>query len=145
MDDLLDDFIPSGEPEYAPFLVRALAFLFDLLILGIPMNLLLAPMQSNYEGGGVNPWVPLIGAVATWLYFALMESSEKQATIGKQVMGLKVTGQDGGRISFGRATLRYAGKLLSSAFFAIGYFMAGFTERKQALHDMVAGTVVVRN
>lgn len=146
MDPLLDDFResgPSGEPtEYAPFLVRTAAYLLDLLIVGIPINLFLSRFHGwPFELG----FMPSMGsAVALWLYFAILESSWRQATIGKSIMHLKVTDQEGRRISFLRATGRHLGKVLSSAIFAIGYFMAAFTERKQALHDMVAGTLVVK-
>jgi len=77
------------------------------------------------------------------LYFAGMESSASQATIGKMVVGLKVTDTDGGQISFLRALGRTAAKLLSGLFMNLGYILAAFTGRKQALHDVVAGTLVV--
>lgn len=78
-----------------------------------------------------------------WLYFALMESSKNQATLGKMALGLRVTGLDGCRISFGKATGRYFAKILSSMTLLIGYIMAAFTAKKQALHDFVAGTLVL--
>ena len=88
----------------------------------------------------------IIAAVATilqWLYYALMESSSKQATLGKMALGLKVTDMSGNRISFARATGRYFGKIISGLILNIGYIMAGFTERKQALHDMMANCLVI--
>ena len=78
-----------------------------------------------------------------WLYFALMESSKNQATLGKMALGLRVTDLNGNRISFGKATGRYFGKILSSMTLLIGYIMAAFTAKKQALHDFVAGTLVL--
>jgi uncharacterized RDD family membrane protein YckC len=72
-----------------------------------------------------------------------MESSVKQATLGKLAIGIIVTDLQGSRITFGRATGRYFGKILSSLILSIGYIMAGFTEKKQALHDMIAGCLVV--
>jgi uncharacterized RDD family membrane protein YckC len=72
-----------------------------------------------------------------------MESSSKQATLGKLALGIVVTDLNGNRISFGRATGRYFGKIVSGMIFAIGYIMAGFTEKKQALHDMIASCLVV--
>lgn len=82
-------------------------------------------------------------AIMGWLYYALMESSKKQATLGKIAVGIRVTDLQGNQISFGRATSRYFARILSSMFFGIGYLMAGFTEKKQALHDRVAQTLVV--
>jgi len=81
---------------------------------------------------------------ATWLYYALMESSKHQATIGKLALGLKVTDMNGQRISFARATGRYFGKIISGMILLIGYIMAGFTEKKQALHDIMANCLVVK-
>jgi uncharacterized RDD family membrane protein YckC len=73
-----------------------------------------------------------------------MESSSRQATVGKMTLGLKVTDLAGRRISFARASGRYFAKYVSSMTLLIGYIMAGFTERKQALHDIIAGTLVIR-
>jgi uncharacterized RDD family membrane protein YckC len=87
--------------------------------------------------------VPLLLAV-NWLYEALLTSSSWQATVGKKILGLKVTDEVGNRISFGRASGRYFAKILSSMLLFIGYIMAAFTDRKRALHDMLAGTVVRR-
>ena len=81
---------------------------------------------------------------AGWIYEAAMESSSKQATLGKMALRLKVTDEHGSRISFARASARYFSKILSRMILMIGYIMAGFTARKQALHDMIAGTLVVR-
>lgn len=141
-DHLLDDILPPSEPEYPPFLLRAIAFFFDLLIVGIPINIFLSRFDGWPWDVGAGP--SLLSTVAIWLYFAIQESSWRQATIGKHVMGLKVTDMNGERLTFLRATGRHFGKMLSSAILAVGYFMAGFTEKKQALHDILAGTLVVR-
>ena len=83
--------------------------------------------------------------IIQWLYFAGMESSARQATFGKSVMSLRVTNSEGRRISFGHATGRFFAKIVSGMVpLAIGYIMAAFTERKQALHDFIAGTLVLR-
>jgi len=87
----------------------------------------------------------LAGLAVHWLYFSLMESSGKQATLGKLAMGIQVTDIAGGRISFGRASGRHFGKILSGMTLLIGYIMAAFTEKRQALHDMVAGCLVVNS
>jgi len=86
----------------------------------------------------------LIRTVLNWLYYALLESSAWQATLGKKALGLEVTDLEGRRISFGRATGRFFAKMISALILWIGFIMAGFTEKKQALHDMIAGTLVIR-
>jgi uncharacterized RDD family membrane protein YckC len=81
--------------------------------------------------------------IAGWLYYAFMESSTNQGTLGKMALGIKVTDLNGSRISFGKATGRYFGKIVSGMILYIGFIMAGFTEKKQALHDIMAGCLVV--
>jgi uncharacterized RDD family membrane protein YckC len=85
-----------------------------------------------------------IRIVLNWLYYSLLESSVWQGTLGKKALGLEVTDLDGNRISFGRATGRFFAKFISAIILFIGYIMAGFTEKKQALHDIIAGTLVIR-
>jgi uncharacterized RDD family membrane protein YckC len=85
----------------------------------------------------------LVLVVGNWLYHTLMECSRHQATLGKMALGIKVTDMNGNRISFARANGRFFGKLLSGAVMNIGYIMAAFTVQKQALHDMLAGCLVV--
>ena len=103
-----------------------------------------------------NPWVLLTGSsrqiaainiallAAAWVYWALMESSRWQATIGKKLLGLRVTDLQGQRIGFGRASGRHWAKLISNLTLLMGYAMAGFTEKKQALHDMIARCLVLK-
>ena len=86
----------------------------------------------------------LISAVLKWLYYALLESSSWQATLGKKALGLEVTDLERRRIGFGRATGRTFAKIISAMILYIGFLMAGFTEKKQALHDMMAGCLVIR-
>lgn len=127
--------LPAGEAIHAGFWRRAAAYILDYLILIIPIILL-----------NIIPFLGVILViVGRWLYYALMESGPAQATLGKQAFGLKVTDDQGNPISFGRATGRFFGAAVSYIILWIGYFMAGFTERKQALHDMIAGTCVVFN
>ena len=87
--------------------------------------------------------VALLSTIIEWLYFALMESSAKQATFGKIIVGIIVTDENGERISFNRATGRYFGKFLSSLFLGIGYLLAAFTQKRQALHDILSSCLVV--
>jgi len=86
-----------------------------------------------------------IGFVGSWLYFATMESSSWQGTLGKRALSIEVTDMAGRRISFGRASGRHFSKIITNLIpLAIGYILAGFTEKKQAIHDMIASCLVVR-
>ncbi len=88
-------------------------------------------------------WI-LVSVAANWLYHALLESSERQGTVGKRIMGLVVTNIEGMRISFGRASVRWiCATLITSQSMLIGYIMVAFTQRKQTLHDMLAETLVL--
>ena len=156
---------------YAGFWLRFVAYFIDGLVLIIPnlaiqaiVQLIIPPppvLAMRNMGPNVNPnavfsqvfsqlfsasnialWVSQI--VAAWLYYALMECSSKQATLGKMALGLKVTDLKGERISFGRASGREFAKLVSGMLLLAGYIMAAFTERKQALHDTMASTLVVK-
>jgi len=82
--------------------------------------------------------------IIRWTYFAGMESSPFRATFGKMALGLYVTNQNGERIDFGQATGRYFGKILSGLILGVGYLMAGFTEKHQALHDKLSNSLVLR-
>lgn len=100
-----------------------------------------AGLGFHLFGSGVLVTLVLFGA---WIYEALMLSSQYQATLGKMIFGMKVTDLAGNRISFGRATGRHFAKILSGLVLCIGYIMVGITERKQGLHDILAGTLVRR-
>ena len=93
---------------------------------------------------GVQLVINLISIVTGWLYYALLESSSWQGTVGKKVLGIRVTDMNGNQISFGRATGRYFGLLLSGLICFIGFIMVAFTEKKQGLHDMLASTLVLK-
>lgn len=122
---------------YAGFWLRFCAAFIDGILVAIVAAIIEAGAHS--EGMGF-----LVRVVGGWLYFALMESSQNQATLGKMALGLKVTDMNGNRLSFGHATGRHFGKYISILTLFIGYILAGVTEKKQALHDMMAGTLVVR-
>ncbi len=123
--------------QYASFGKRFLAALLDGLILSVINGLISAILGKNSGLAG------LVGLLIAWLYYAIQESSEKQATLGKQALGIVVTDIEGKRIDFVKATIRYFSKIISTLILMIGYIMAAFTERKQALHDMIAGTLVL--
>jgi uncharacterized RDD family membrane protein YckC len=147
----------GAAPAYAGFWLRLLAYVIDSILVGFVSSFVGAFLGGILAGvlgargtqgealaavagllGG------LVGALILWLYFALMESSGTQATLGKMALGLAVTDAAGRPIGFGRATGRYFGKILSTIPLCLGFVVAGFTARKQALHDLVAGTLVVR-
>lgn len=86
----------------------------------------------------------LIFLTIGWLYYAIMESSTPQGTLGKMAVGIKVIDMQGNRITFARATGRFFGKIISKMILYVGFIMAGFTEKKQALHDIMADCLVVR-
>lgn len=128
---------------YAGFWKRAAAILIDGLILGAALGLLAMLLSPESLQHGNDPRSNAVGTVVSWLYFALFESSERQATPGKILLGLAVTDDMGRRISFARATGRHFAKIVSALIMGIGFVLAGLTPRKQALHDMMAGTLVV--
>src|SRR5580692_3626138 len=136
--------------RYAGFWLRFVAWAIDSAILGaLPLivALIMAPIFFTGSTGvaalGVTIFiVPVIGTTG-WLYYALMESSAFQATLGKQALRLRVVQMDGQPVSFGRASARFFAKILSSILL-IGFIMAAFTENKQALHDRISGCLVIR-
>lgn len=85
-----------------------------------------------------------LGLIINWLYFILLESSWLKTTIGKAMVGIIVTDEEGDRISLTQANLRYWGKLLSILTLYIGFMSIGWTKKKRALHDMLARTVVLK-
>jgi uncharacterized RDD family membrane protein YckC len=156
----------QNEVRYAGFWLRFVAYIIDDIIMGFVGFLISLPFIGGIIfsaiGIGENPestenivkgvtgiFGSVIGLIVLvmimgWLYYALMECSKKQATLGKMALGLKVTDLEGNQISFARATGRYFGKIISGMILNIGYILAGLTEKKQALHDMIAGCLVVR-
>ena len=98
---------------------------------------------STGTSAGVEPLGLVVGLLAGWIYFSSFESSNKQATLGKMALGIKVTDLEGHRIGFGKASGRYFGKFLSTLIIFIGYIMVAFTKRKQGLHDIMASCLVV--
>lgn len=157
---------PEKKTTYAGFWWRFIASIIDGFILSFVSSVIIFPFilafgitsynleNTNWKSDeallyllpliGIISIIALILTVMQWLYFALLESSAKQATLGKMLFGIKVTNMEGNKISFARATGRYFGKILSGMIMNIGYIMAGFTEKKQALHDMLANCLVIK-
>ena len=157
----------NTDEQYAGFWVRFVAIFFDCVIIGLAQSFLIIPLlgllgfrEIGRKGLENIQNKDLFGLLATmisnsselffitiiigWLYFSLLQSSYKQATFGKLIFGLKVIDQNGGRLSFSKASLRYLAKLLSFLIMTIGYIMAAFTDRKQGLQDIIANTYVIK-
>lgn len=144
----------SVQDKYAGFWKRFAAYIIDGLILFIPILIIMLVLgvslfmtgnaEDVEEATSIGESIGnLLSIVIGWLYFAIMESSSRQATVGKMALGIKVTDLNGNRISFGRATGRHFAKLISGAILGIGYLMIIWTEKKQGLHDMIASCLVV--
>jgi Predicted membrane protein/domain len=134
---------------YAGFWKRAIAAFIDGLVISFFVMIALCSIHgidyeaSTHAGKNIERIGQAIGITIYWLYFALFESSPVQATFGKMAVGIKVIGAAGNRISFGRASARHFCKISSTVLFLAGYAMAAFTKKKQGLHDIMAGCLVV--
>ena len=158
----------SDTTPYASFLKRFVAFLIDQFIAGalaavtyfIMAALGTASGASSVYGRNAGTFrtgasvgagflLLILGgflAITVYVYyFVKQETVRRQATLGKSLLGLRVTTTAGSTLSVGQSVGRLIIKdTLSGLFFALGFVMAAFTERKQALHDFIAGTIVVR-
>lgn len=135
----------SGQPVYAGFLTRFAAAFVDGIILNILGFAMGAAVGIALGGDQMAQIVAqVMGVIVGWLYNALLESSESQGSLGKMALGIKVVDLQGQRISFGRASGRHFAKIPSILILGIGFIMAAFTEKKQALHDIMAGCLVVK-
>lgn len=154
--------------NYAGFGQRLVAIIIDGIIIGVVQSFvfipILAAMGLGFASGAENmdfsdpdQAAGMFGAImaaagATWilamiiqvLYFSFMESSKAQATVGKMALGLKVTDLQGNKLDFSKALIRNLCRLISNLTMLIGYIIAAFTEKKQALHDIIAGTLVLK-
>lgn len=149
--------------RYGGFWIRVLAGIIDVIILMILLGIIayivglispgfVMPQPHHMITGGNSidfytaaPGTQLINIVIGLLYYAILESSTWQASVGMKVCGLKITDDNYQRITFWRALGREIAAYLSAIILFIGYFMIGWTKRKQGLHDMIASTYVVRN
>jgi len=158
--------VPAPRILYAGFWLRVVAAIIDGIIIGIPFGILFvivfassmpALLNSNGDPSAIFALLPqlfLIGILAiigSWLYWAKMESSSWQATLGKKALGLFVTDMNGRPVSFGQASGRFwSGRglqivpYLGGLYFMIDCVCAGLTERKQAIHDMISSCLVLR-
>ena len=157
-------YAAAPSSPYGGFWIRFLAYFIDRIIVGVVaapfyfimvfprMVPILEDAQRNQHPSpdmveavvGTALTFGFFALVGTWLYDALLTSSAWQGTVGKKVLRLKVTDEAGNRISFARATGRFFGKILSAMIMYIGFIMIGFTDRKRGLHDMIAGTLVMK-
>ncbi len=158
----------SMNTNYAGFWLRFVAYIIDGLILGCVQFILIMPVLAVFGVGIVSRAKELesgdeaaaMSFVATFmaffvlyqivfwilqiLYHSFMESSKFQGSVGKLALGIKVTDMDGNKVEFGKAIVRNLSKILSHYIAFIGYIMAAFTDKKQALHDMIASALVIR-
>ncbi|MEX2551619.1 MAG: RDD family protein [Actinomycetota bacterium] len=139
----------GGAVEYAGFWTRLGALIIDAILLGVAGGVLGFIIGLFVGTSGADPdvgttFAALVGIAVGIAYYVGMESSARQATVGKLALGIKVTDMQGNRITPGKAAVRYFSKILSGIILLIGYIMAAFTARKQALHDIIAGTLVVK-
>jgi uncharacterized RDD family membrane protein YckC len=147
----------SANANYAGFWKRVVASIIDgvLLVIGGGLGGVVVGFTFGFVAGvsGGDSKITevttgavgaILGLFLNWLYFTLFESSSKQATPGKMAISILVTDLQGNPISFGRANGRYWGKIVSSIPLGLGFVMAGVTAKKQALHDNLAGTLVIR-
>ena len=154
--------------NYAGFWLRFVAVIIDGLLLGAVQFIAIMPILGimgiglptdiqSLESADETNVIPMFSQMMAMagvtqivfltiqtLYFSFMESSKYQASIGKMVLGLKVTDVNGNPLDFTKALVRNLCKIISSMILLIGYLMAAFTEKKQALHDMIASTLVVK-
>jgi uncharacterized RDD family membrane protein YckC/Tfp pilus assembly major pilin PilA len=137
---------PLDRSFYGGFWRRFAALVLDSLVIFLPVVLLAVLVDIFAPRLGESDWpINLVSMLASWLYFALTQSSPAQASPGQRALNLKVTDLMGNRISFARASGRYFASLLSGLTLFIGYLLNLFTARRQTLHDLIAGTVVYRS
>ncbi|PRP94756.1 RDD family protein [Enhygromyxa salina] len=123
----------TGYGRMAP---RAVALFIDLVLIGFVTSIISGLLGTDSHG--------VVASVISWLYFAVQESSGWMATLGKRAMGLAVQGVDGRQLSFTQASIRWVGRWVSGLALGCGYLLALFTDKRQTLHDLIAGTVVVQ-
>jgi uncharacterized RDD family membrane protein YckC len=137
----------TAQVAYGGFWIRLVAYIIDAILLTLVVGGLGAILGFNLMETDLErqePLFNLLSFVIGWLYFALMESSERGATVGKMALGLRVVTSNGQRLSFMNATGRYFAKIISAIILGIGFLMIAFTDKKRGLHDMIASTLVIK-
>ena len=138
----------AQDQQYGGFWARFVALVLDNAIVFFIMLAMLLPLGIVVATIGMESMTDVVASLVVtlvpFLYWPVLESSRWQATIGKRIMGLEVTDLEGNRLSFLRALLRSLAKIISGIPFGIGFLIAAFTARKQALHDIIVKTLVVR-
>jgi len=140
----VEDIDPGirAELEYAGFWSRVAALIVDNAVVTIfGLALLIA---AGFVGAGAVVIANFVFMLIAFLYWPVLESSERQATLGKQLLGIQVTDANGARLTFVRSLLRNLAKIISSLPFGLGFLLAAFTPKRQALHDMITKCLVVR-
>ncbi len=120
---------------YASVWKRFFAFLIDAAVFAV-IFWILSQMLSGATA-------PLVLLVIIWLYYALLESSPLQASVGKIIMNIKVVDRRGRRLTFWQATERILSKLITNITFYFGFFIAAFDKKKRTLHDRVSHSAVI--
>jgi len=139
------EVLTNDSNQYGGFWIRFSAYVIDYVILLIPTLLASFLLRATDPKDTAFVYIDTITTVIIWwVYTAVLQSSDWQATLGKKLLGLKVVDCEGARISFGRATGRYFAGFLSLILLFAGFIMVAFTKKKRALHDKMAGTLVVR-
>ncbi|MCX7362998.1 MAG: RDD family protein [Alphaproteobacteria bacterium] len=143
------DARPQGiaHAAYGGFWIRVVAYIIDAIVLGVASAIIAMMVGGSFlaqPGTSSEIAANLVSVVIGWLYFALLESSTRGATLGKMAVGLRVVTNDGQQLSFLHATGRYFAKFISALILCIGFIMVAFSERNRGLHDMIAGTLVVK-
>lgn len=133
----------SGQTIYAGFLSRFVAYIIDMLMIGIARSILALIFGFSLFHASIG--LIWFGSIFGLLYFIIMESSKYQATVGKLLMRIKVVNMQGGRITLSESIIRNLSKILSAIFLLIGFLMVLLDDRKRALHDRIAGTFVIED
>jgi len=142
--------IPTERNNYGGFWIRFGAYVVDCVVLLIPTLLISFlyragnPPKNDAEDIFMAFGDVCMDFTVWWVYTAVLLSSPWQATVGKKVCGLKVVNHEGNRITFGRATGRYFASVLSVVTLFIGFVMIAWTSKRQALHDLIAETFIVK-